>query len=586
VRRGALGAALLTALVASLWCLTTGRTSLEAWRVPVDYSDDALFTLGMLRAAQDGHLLPVGPIEVPELGAPHAAGWNGFLRQHKPQYWLAGRLARAMGLFPAANLLVLLATVLAALSFLAVSRYFRARPEWALAGACAFALSPFFFYRALSHLTLSNYWPIPLAILVVTWAFGRNGLAPGSRRFWVAAAITLVAGLHNLYYAALLAQFLGLACLSQWLVRRQRRAALGALALLVVLFATVLADNANLLLQLASEEPTALVVRPYGNLERYALKPIELLLPIGGGSIVPWRAAGAAYVRKALVRGELGSVYLGIAGVAALLALVLKTARAVLGRPARPLPATALALVWIFAHSVVGGLNGLVGLTGFVWLRASGRYSIWILALVLLWGVVAMSRTALARQRWASVLAATVAGALTLVDQLPPRTRAGAIREVGSRVASDGTFAGSLESALPAGAMLFQLPVVDFPEGQRILAASDYEHLRPYLHARRLRFSYGSDKGRTQDAWQRRVELLEPAPMADALERMGFAGVVVNRKAYPDGAQALREALAATGRLETWESPDRDFLFVRLRPGPSPQPPDLVVPLSGESEGS
>ena len=44
-----------------------------------------------------------------------------------------------------------------------------------------------------------------------------------------------VAGFHNLYYAALLAQFLGLACLAQWLVRRKSRAALGAFALLVVL---------------------------------------------------------------------------------------------------------------------------------------------------------------------------------------------------------------------------------------------------------------------------------------------------------------------------------------------------------------
>ena len=129
MKRRALAAALLTALVASLWCLTTGRTSLEAWRVPVDYSHDALFTLGLLRAAQGGHLLPVGPIAVPELGAPHVAGWNGFLRQHKAQYWLAGGLARAIGLFPAANLLVLLATVLAALSFLMVSRYFRERLE-------------------------------------------------------------------------------------------------------------------------------------------------------------------------------------------------------------------------------------------------------------------------------------------------------------------------------------------------------------------------------------------------------------------------------------------------------------------------
>ena len=157
---------------------------------------------------------------------------------------------------------------------------------------------------------------------------------------------------------------------------------------------------------------------------------------------------------------------------------------------------------------------------------------------------------------------------------------------MGGRVASDGAFTLSLEAALPAGAMLFQLPVVDFPEGQRILGAGDYEHLRPYLHAKRLRFSYGSDKGRPQDAWQRRVESLEPAPMAEALERMGFAGIVVNRKAYPDAAQELRDALAARGRLEAWESPDRDFLFVRLVPSPSPQPPDIVVPPVDGSESS
>ena len=40
--------------------------------------------------------------------------------------------------------------------------------------AAAFALSPYLFYRSLSHLTLSFYWPLPFAILAVTWAFGRS----------------------------------------------------------------------------------------------------------------------------------------------------------------------------------------------------------------------------------------------------------------------------------------------------------------------------------------------------------------------------------------------------------------------------
>ena len=371
--------------------------------MPVDYGADALYTLATLKAAHDGHITPVGQVVVPELGAPHGASWNGFLRQHKLQYWIAGSLARTFGLFPTANLLVLLAAVLAAVSFQVVSRHLGARPEWAFAGACAFGLSPFFFHRSLSHLTLSFYWPIPLAILVVGWAFGRLGIVPGSRRFWAAAGIAVVAGLHNIYFAALFAQFLGLSLLVQWLLRRSPRAALSSLALLGVLFATVLADNANLLVQIGREgAPAGSLLRPYGNLERLALKPIELLLPLGEAGIVPWRAAGNVYLHSALYRGELGSAYLGLAGVLALLALGVATARASLRRPRRPVPGVALALAWILAYAVVGGLNGLLGLTGFVWLRAANRSSIWILALVLLWAAVAISRAAWTRRRVAT----------------------------------------------------------------------------------------------------------------------------------------------------------------------------------------
>jgi hypothetical protein len=585
VRRNAAAAIALAVLVAGLWCGVVGRTSLEAWRVPVDTGADAWYTLATLKAAQDGHVTPLGLVQVPELGAPFAASWNDFLRQHKLQYVLAGSLARSVGLFPAANLLVLLAAVLAALSFQLVSRHLGARPEWAFAGACAFALSPFLFHRSLAHLTLTFFWPIPLAVLVVTWAFAEDGIRLGSRRFLAAVVIALVLGLHNIYFAALFAQFLGLSFLVQ-LLRRAPRAALSSLVLLVVLVAAVVADNANVLVHLAREgAPADAVLRPYGNLERYALKPIELLLPLSGG-LVPWRGAGKAYLQGALYRGELGSAYLGLAGVLALLGLVVATARAGLGRPRGPVSGGALALAWILAYAVIGGLNGLLGLTGFVWLRATNRCSIAILALVLLWGATAVSSAAWTRRPALSTLVAALLTALTLADQLPPRTPPESIRERGKTLASDWAFARSLEASLPAGAMLFQLPVVDFPEGIRIRGAGDYEHFRPYLQSTRLRFSYGSDKGRPREAWQRRIEALEPEPMADALERTGFAGLLVIRKAYEDGARELRDRLAATGRMEAVVSPDGDFLFVRLRPVPAPLPPDEVVPRAPGSEGS
>jgi hypothetical protein len=382
-----------------------------------------------------------------------------------------------------------------------------------------------------------------------------------------------------------MAQFLALASLAQILWRRGRSAALAPLVLLGVLLAAVIGDNANMIVQAALYGPSRdTLLRPYGNLERFALKPIELLLPTGiSGRFFPLPSVAAAYYRGALYRGEMGSAYLGLAGIAALAALSIAAVRTYLRRPKGYVPAAFLAVVWILAVAVVGGLNGILGALGFVWFRATNRYSIWLLALVLLWGAGQLSRAGWTRPRGASLLAAALAAALALADQLPPSTPRSEIGRLQAMIASDATLVRTLESELPSGAMLFQLPVVESPEGPRIGRATDYEHFRPYLFSSRLRFSYGTDKGRPRESWQHRVEALPLERMAEALEQCGFAGVLLNRKAYGDGGQDLRERLEATGHREAWESPDREFLFIRLRPAASPAPPDEVVPPAAET---
>ncbi len=473
--------ALLCFLVVVLWCLVYGRTSLAAWATPVSYYGDGWQTLAMLKVAQDGHVVPFSPLYVPELGAPYAANWNdfpNFLRQHKLQLWLAGGLCRGLGLFAASNLLLLLAHLLAACSFYGVARYFRARPEWALAGACAFAFSGYLFYRSLDHLNLSFCWPIPLAILLVSWAFGRRGIPPASRRFWIGLAIVVVAGIHNVYYANLLAQFLVLAGFAQLLRGRKANLVLGPWLLLLGLAFAVLADSANVLASNWRQgSGLASHVRPYGNVERYALKPIELLLPAPGWGLTPWPSLAAAYSEGALYRGEMGSAYLGLAGLAGLAWMCLSASRGYLRKQRSFLPAALVATAWILAYSVVGGLNGLVGAAGFTWFRGTNRYSVWILALVLLWTVVRLSRAHWTRRRTLSVAAAAVAAGIAFADQRPPRAPAAQVAEARQTMASDRTFARSLEAVLPPQAMLFMLPVVDFPEGARVRKATDYEQL-------------------------------------------------------------------------------------------------------------
>jgi hypothetical protein len=349
------------------------------------------------------------------------------------------------------------------------------------------------------------------------------------------------------------------------------------LALLLLLCVSVLADAFSVLAFAWRGGATDAMARPYGNLERYALKPIELLLPIFTPGLAPWAPLGVTYFKGAIYRGEMGGAYLGLAGVAALAWVCATSAASYVRRPRGFPPAAFLALAWILAFSVVGGLNGVLGTLGVVWFRATSRYSVWIQALVLMWAVVRLSHMPLARRRGASLVALGV-GLFVVTDQLPSRRSAREIAQVTETVASDRTLVRSLEATLPAGAMLFQLPVVGYPEGARNYQATDYEHLRPYLQSSRLRFSYGAEKGSLDSAWQSRAEALPPVSLAETLERIGFSGLLVNRKGFVDGASELREELAASGRQEAWESPDRHFLFVRLNAASKPSAPDDVIP--------
>jgi phosphoglycerol transferase len=141
----------------------------------------------------------------------------------------------------------------------------------------------------------------------------------------------------------------------------------------------------------------------------------------------------------------------------------------------------------------------------------------------------------------------------------------------------------TLESSLPPGAMIFQLPVVPFPEAGRVEQMPDYEHTLPFLTSHRLRFSYGQLRPSPVLAWARHVSRLPAAEMANALERAGFAALWINPRGYADHGEKLVAALTAAGRrgLQAAEAADGVWIF-RLRPAAAPQLPDFSDPRFGD----
>jgi hypothetical protein len=200
-----------------------------------------------------------------------------------------------------------------------------------------------------------------------------------------------------------------------------------------------------------------------------------------------------------------------------------------------------------------------------VLLRGTNRYSIWIVAVALLHLVGRLSRRT-EGTRWKH-LGAVVLAVLALADQVPGLPARGEVTAQIAAVETDRAFAKNLEGALRGRAMVFMLPVLAFPEGGGIRQMPDYEHFRPYLFTSRLRYSYGTDKGRSREDWQWRVQAMSPSLMIDRLEGYGFSAIVVDRLAYPDGGTSLLDALAAAGRPVTIdEEHGRGRAFVRLVP--------------------
>ena len=558
----------LLAVIATSWCYANSMWQPADWRLPTTYAgpysgrdeSDILIYAAFVRAARDGHFAPFNTKFVPELGAPYEANWNDWPYLEYVPLYLIGVLARGVGIFAALNLALVLWHLLAGLCFYCVARYRKIEVVWSFLGALAFGLASFIFSQSPDHPMVSLCWHVPLFLLVWDWLNDESGICLRSNRFWFAMALSFLTGLLNPYYSVVYCQIvLFTAVVSSLRTGKLSRLLSGLCLIGTTVFAFVLINLNPWLYQVGAGRNHGAIVRQFQWIEIYALKALDLFVPPFAHQWSLFRQFAQWRWSVALLHDE-GS-YLGIVGAAALLILILSALHAAIKSNSRRVPAPALQVLWIFIFFSTGGLNAIAAAMGFTYLRAGCRLSIVILAISLLYAVDWVNRRV--GGSLFSVFAVVACGVLIFFDQVP-RPRSHEERTIVARsIASDQKFVADMEASLPEGSMIFQLPVMDFPETP-LRTETSYDHLRPYLWSRHLRFSFGSMKGRPREQWQHDLEKLPLSDSIAELKKRGFAGVYVSRPGYADGLPALEQGLRAIANGDIIESNEGDLFLVRL----------------------
>ncbi len=96
-----------------------------------------------------------------------------------------------------------------------------------------------------------------------------------------------------------------------------------------------------------------------------------------------------------------------------------------------------------------------------------------------------------------------------------------------------------------------------------------------------LRFSYGALKHRPRQQWQLDLEQRPPAELVRELERLGFAALYINRRAYPDSGAGLIRSLGELGYTDKIPSELGGQVVVLLRPSANPEMPLARGPTPG-----
>lgn len=558
-------------------------------RVPVTYDGDGLYYGAQIKGTLENRW----NLDNPALGAPGVANGRDFPTPDNLELVMFKALSLVSRDYAVVlNLYLLLMYPLTAITAVWVIRRLGVSRLPAVVAGLLYAFLPYWVARiaALGQTTLASGFLVPLLVWVAVASaekpllFRPGGETAEKKRWWAeglaAVVICALLAANGLYYAFFGVLVLLGAGLFGALRKRDWRPLLSTAALVGVILVVAVAMVAPTILyhRAAGPNPEVFNRAPIES-ELWGLKIDQMLLPVQNHTIGVLAHLHRYYVAAleawAPFLGINENVSLGIVGSIGLVALFvwllfLRGSPWSLGESRdRLMERLSVLNGFTVLIATYGGFALLIGLV-FPQIRVYARIFVYVAFFCFVAVAVLLDRLGEQPRKTRFGRAAFAVGLLVvlafgLLDQVPtgilPKYAA-----TKARWQSDAQITREIEQTVPAGAMIFTLPYMPFPESPPPYPGTmnDYDLLRGYMHSTKLRWSYAAMKGRADDLWQRKVAALPPAEMVAALKSAGFKGLWLDTDGYADkGASISAQIQAATGTAPL-KSQDGRVLFFAI----------------------
>jgi hypothetical protein len=156
---------------------------------------------------------------------------------------------------------------------------------------------------------------------------------------------------------------------------------------------------------------------------------------------------------------------------------------------------------------------------------------------------VALAADSVCKTRRARAVAAVVVLTVGIVDQGQASQHFNVeYSRIVTEMSSLEPFVRKLESAVPDGARVFQLPFRMYMNESESGLMQPYDHFKPYLVSHTLRFSYPA-LSNEQVRWQQAAAGLDLRRLTFQLAAQRFSAVLVDRYGYEDNGAAVTAAI-------------------------------------------